>query len=102
MKNNIFIFLSNNGDTIMNKLRKTIQVLKALNLGLQIPIKDTNLQLTADSEDKIIFLTYDIENNDRALNPLMDINDFINFIDKQLTDEDITKINMNIALNRSI
>ena len=86
----------------MNKLRKTIQVLKALNLGLQIPIKDTNLQLTADSEDKIIFLTYDIENNDRALNPLMDINDFINFIDKQLTDEDITKINMNIALNRSI
>lgn len=84
----------------MNKLRKTIQVLKALNLGLQIPIKDTNLQLTADSEDKIIFLTYDIENNDRALNPLMDINDFINFIDKQLTDEDITKINMDIALNK--
>jgi len=86
----------------MNKLRKTIQVLKALNLGIQIPIKDTNLKLAADSEDKIIFLTYDIENNDRALNPLMDINDFINFIDKQLTDEDITKINMNIALNRSI
>ena len=84
----------------MNKLRKTIQVLKALNLGLQIPVKDTNLQLTADTEDKIIFLTYDIENNDIALNPLMDINDFINFIDKQLTDEDITKINMDIALNK--
>lgn len=84
----------------MNKLKKAIQVLKALNLGLQIPIKDTNLQLTADTEDKIIFLTYDIENNDIALNPLMDINDFINFIDKQLNDEDITKINMNIALNK--